>query len=78
MHLADTYLVSRRFEEALALVNMYFPRLKEHDSLKLVMKFLYVHCLALLNLGRTQEGEEIFDKICLLHSTVGPCCFYDD
>jgi len=34
------------------------------------MKFLYVNCLALLNLGRQNEGAEIFNKICLLHSTV--------
>ena len=70
MHLADTYLVAHRFEEALDLVNMYYPRVKEHDSLRLVMKFLYTHCLALLNLGRKKEGTEIFEKICLLHSTV--------
>jgi len=70
MHLADTYLISEHFEEALDLVNVYYPRLKEHDSLRLVMKFLYVHCLALLNLGREQEGAEVFNKICLLHNTV--------
>ena len=70
MHLADTFLDSNHFEEALGLVNTHYPRLKEHDSLKLVMKFLYIHCLALLNLGRKKEGEEIFNKICLLHDTV--------
>ena len=70
MHLADTYLVSQCYEEALALVNTHYPRLKEHDSLRHVMKTLYVHCLALLNLGRKDEGEEVFNKICLLHSTV--------
>ena len=70
MHLADTYLVARRFQEALNLVNTHYPRLKEHDSLRHVIKTLYVHCLALLNLGRKEEGTEIFEKICLLHSTV--------
>jgi hypothetical protein len=70
MHLADTFLVSSRFEEALKLFDTHYPRLKEHDSLKLVMKFLYVRCLALLNLGRKQEGEEVFNKIRLLHDTV--------
>jgi transcriptional regulator with XRE-family HTH domain len=70
MHLADTYLVSCRFEETLALTNAYYPHLKEHDSLRLVMKILYVNCLALLNLGRKDEGTEIFNKISLLHSTV--------
>jgi transcriptional regulator with XRE-family HTH domain len=70
MHLADTFLVSSCFEEALNLFDTYYPRLKEHDSLKLVMKFLYVRCLALLNLGRKQEGEEAFSKIRLLHDTV--------
>ena len=70
MHLADTFLVSNNFEEALELVNTHYQRLKEHDSLKLVMKFLYVQCLALLNLGRKKEGEEIFNRICLLHDSV--------
>ena len=69
MHLADTYLVSNRFEAAITLVNAYYPQLKEHDSLRLVMKMLYVHCLALLNLGRKTEGTNIFNKICLLHDT---------
>jgi transcriptional regulator with XRE-family HTH domain len=70
MHLADNFLLSNNFEEALKLVNKYYLRIKEHDSLKLVMKFLYVQCIALLNLGRDKEGKEIFEKICLLHNTV--------
>ena len=70
MHLADTYLLFERFEEALALVDVYYALIKEHDSLKLVMKFLYVQCLALLNLGQKATGVAVFDKICLLHETV--------
>ena len=70
MHLTDAMLLAGLFDDALALADEYFPKLLEHDSLKLTIKLMYVRCLAFLNLGRQAEGEQLLGEISTLCGAV--------